>query len=226
VLKHLFPAITITPQAFAVVGMAGAVGGVTGAAMASIVMIFEMTLDYSVIVPLTTVVAISYAVRRAITRDSIYTLKLTLRGDRVPEAMQADIQVLRRAAEIMESDLATVGARTPLREFIESLPDESSPYAYLVVGDTGIVAGVVTRERLTALEQLPATAVIGDVAYKDYLLVKEETVFFEIVRRMKATRASMVLVSATDSPPRAEAVKGVITREEIIDFLAAGRELF
>jgi CIC family chloride channel protein len=66
------------------------VGGSTGAAMAAIVMIFEMTLNYSVIIPLTLAVAASYAVRRSIIRDSVYTRKLTLRGETVPEALRAD----------------------------------------------------------------------------------------------------------------------------------------
>ena len=53
--------------------MAGMVGGATGAAMAAIVMIFEMTLDYSVILPMTITVAISYGVRKVLSRESIYT---------------------------------------------------------------------------------------------------------------------------------------------------------
>jgi CIC family chloride channel protein len=90
VLQRWFPALDISPAAFAVVGMAGVVGGSTSAAMAAIVMIFEMTLNYNVIIPLTLAVAASYAVRRSIIRDSIYTRKLTLRGESVPEALRAD----------------------------------------------------------------------------------------------------------------------------------------
>ena len=72
------------------------VGGSTGAAMAAIVMIFEMTLDYTVIIPMTLTVAISYGVRRSLIKDSIYTRKLTLRGESVPETMRADVQLPRR----------------------------------------------------------------------------------------------------------------------------------
>jgi CIC family chloride channel protein len=48
VLHRLFPALDISAPAFAVAGIAGVVGGATGAAMAAIVMIFEMTRDYTV----------------------------------------------------------------------------------------------------------------------------------------------------------------------------------
>ena len=69
--------------------------------MAAIVMIFEMTLDYTVIVPITLTVAISYAVRTSLIKDSIYTRKLTLRGEAVPETMRADLQLSRRASDVM-----------------------------------------------------------------------------------------------------------------------------
>ena len=82
--------------------MGGVVGGATAAAMAAIVMIFEMTLDYTVILPLTLTVAISYGVRRSLIKDSIYTRKLTLRGESVPETLRADIPLSRRAADVMQ----------------------------------------------------------------------------------------------------------------------------
>ena len=100
-LNHLFPALKISPAAFAVAGMGGVVGGSTGAAMAAIVMIFEMTLDYTVILPMTLTVAVSYGVRRSLIKDSIYTRKLTLRGESVPGTMRTDLQLTRRAASIM-----------------------------------------------------------------------------------------------------------------------------
>ena len=60
--------LPIHPAAFAVAGMAGVVGGSTGAALAAIVMIFEMTLDYTVIIPMTITVALSYGVRKMLHR--------------------------------------------------------------------------------------------------------------------------------------------------------------
>ncbi|MFP5212395.1 MAG: chloride channel protein, partial [Acidobacteriota bacterium] len=58
VLERLFPSLAFSPPAFAIAAMAGLVGGATGAAMAAIVMIFEMTLDYNVILPITITVAV------------------------------------------------------------------------------------------------------------------------------------------------------------------------
>ena len=93
-LNHFIPALHVSPAAFAIAGMGAVVGGSTGAAMAAIVMIFEMTLDYTVIIPMTLTVAISYAVRRSLVKDSIYTRKLTMRGESVPETLRVRHPVL------------------------------------------------------------------------------------------------------------------------------------
>ncbi len=141
VLNHLFPTLHVSPAAFAVAGMGAVVGGATGAAMAAIVMIFEMTLDYTVIVPMTLTVAISFGVRRSLIADSIYTRKLTLRGEFVPETMRADVQLSRRAAGIMHplspEELARVMAANK----------DGSPQEYVTVPQTMSVWDVVAKMR-------------------------------------------------------------------------------
>ena len=87
VLSAIFPSLSITPPAFAVAGMAGVIGGSTGAAMAAIVMIFEMTRDYTVIMPMAITVAVSYLIRRKFTAATIYTEKLLRRGHTIPEEL-------------------------------------------------------------------------------------------------------------------------------------------
>jgi len=87
VLNQLFPGLGISPPAFAVAGMAGVVAGATGAAVTGIVLIFEMTLDYSVILPMLITVTLSYGVRWSLCRESIYTLKISRRGHHLPGAM-------------------------------------------------------------------------------------------------------------------------------------------
>jgi CIC family chloride channel protein len=82
------PDLHLSPIAFAIGGMAGVVSGTTGAALTAMVMIYEMTLDYSVIVPMAITVAVAYGIRRALCRESIYTMKLARRGHAIPDALR------------------------------------------------------------------------------------------------------------------------------------------
>ena len=81
----IFPEAGITPVEFALVGMGGVVAAGTGAAMTAIIMIFEMTRDYNIIVPLVVAVAIALGFRRMIISETIYTSKLVLRGRHIPK---------------------------------------------------------------------------------------------------------------------------------------------
>lgn len=103
VADRIAPGVGVSTATFALAGMAGLVGGSTGAALAAIVMVFEMTLDYSAIIPMTLTVAISYEVRRLLCRESIYSFKLVRRGHRVPEALQADARLSLRASDVMDT---------------------------------------------------------------------------------------------------------------------------
>lgn len=58
--------------AFAIAGMAGVAGGAIGAAVTAIVMIFEMTLDYSVILPMLITATFTYGIRKIISDEGTY----------------------------------------------------------------------------------------------------------------------------------------------------------
>ena len=104
-----FP-ISLSVPAFAMVGMGSMVGGGTGAVMTAVVMIFEMTLSYDIIMPMIVAVAMSVGVRSLLSRENIYTIKLVRRGRAVPKARHANMFLVRQAREVMDPDLVIVDA--------------------------------------------------------------------------------------------------------------------
>lgn len=221
VLHRLFPTLDIAVSAFAVVGMGGVVAGATGAALASIVMIFEMTLDYTIIIPMTLTVAISYAVRKSMMRDNIYTRKLVLRGELAPDSLRGDLQFTRTAASIMNSQLQIVQTATRLHD----LPNEANK-AFVVAEDNGSVGGVITGERVTEIGNANPTAVIGVVAQRNYVVVSPDDSVWKVVASMRSADAAFALVALHDGDMSAMSVQGIITRKTIMDVLADDMELF
>ena len=82
----ILPLRELSIPAFAIVGM---VGGATGAAMTAVTMIFEMTRDYDIVMPMIVSVAVSIGIRRLLSRENIYTIKLVSRGHFIPKALHA-----------------------------------------------------------------------------------------------------------------------------------------
>ena len=164
VLGQLFPALPISPPAFAVAGMAGMVGGTTSAAITAIVMIFEMTRDYGVIVPMTITVAISYGVRKVLLKESIYTLKLARRGHYMPEALQTNFQHMRLARDLKNKTVAHLPSNTTPDQLRKQLVEPGATPLFLIQDD-GQIKGVLTEEMAyRAMRRNPQAATVAELA--------------------------------------------------------------
>jgi CIC family chloride channel protein len=227
VLAGFFPQLPISPPAFAVAGMAGMVGGVTGAAMTSIVMIFEMTLDYSVVLPMTITVALSYGIRKMLSRESIYTQKLARRGHAIPDSLRASLIHAKNAGDIVDKRFVVFPACQTLEELAGqgSLKDASN--RYFLVEDDGRIVGLVTREAaLSSLKQGRETDALEDMAKKDYLVVMEKTPILRLFSRIFSQEISFVLVLSDGTTPTVANVRGLITKERLAEFVTEAAEQF
>ena len=104
------------------VGMGAMVGGGTGAVMTAVAMIFEMTRDYDIVLPMILAVALSVGVRRVLSRENIYTLKLYRRGHVIPKALHANMFLVRRAKEVMDTDVVLAPSEVSFNSFILVVP--------------------------------------------------------------------------------------------------------
>jgi chloride channel protein, CIC family len=215
-LKLAFPQLPISPSAFAVVGMAGVVGSVTGAAITAIVMIFEMTLDYQMILPMTIAVAISYGIRKFLLKNSIYTLKLARRGQPVPEALQANSWLVRQARDYMDSRLAVVPVSAPLESLAQILSDPAHPRWFLVE-DRGEMVGIIEAIALAGFIKHRGELSLRATARKDYEVVEERTAFFELITRTRTRQPGFFLVVSQSNPLLAKNIKGVISKERVTE---------
>ncbi|MFZ0431037.1 MAG: chloride channel protein [Acidobacteriota bacterium] len=225
-LNGLSPAFPVSAPACAVAGMAGVVGGATGAAMAAIVMIFEMTLDYNVIIPMTITVAISFGVRKLLSSESIYTLKLVRRGRDVPEALQANLHYLQRARQVMDSEFGIADAATRLPEARDTLFSRSDA-ANFVVRDGERIAGVLTKDKLFKALTSPGEGItLGEIADQNYLTVSADTRLFTVIARMRTQGTLLALVADEGRRGTVDSVKGFITNERLVSSMVQDTELF
>jgi len=133
-VNYFFPEITATPGAYALVGMAAMVAGTTHAPITAIFIIYEMTLDYRIILPLMVTVVFSTLVARHLFPHSIYTVKLFKRG--IDLRGGKDINVLRShtVAEVMSTRFETLLTSSTLAEIFNKITH--SKETYFVVTDT------------------------------------------------------------------------------------------
>ena len=111
-LNQLFPSMTALPGAYALVGMAGVFAGIAQAPITAIIIIFEMTGDYKVVLPLMLVCVISALVARGICPESIYTLKLVREGRDPYKGEKIDKMGQTLVQSVMTSEVETLISTT------------------------------------------------------------------------------------------------------------------
>jgi chloride channel protein, CIC family len=222
-LLSAFPLpFAVNVPSFAMVGMGAMVGGGTGAVMTAIAMIFEMTRDYDIVLPMILAVALSVGVRRLLSRENIYTLKLFRRGHVIPKALHANMFLVRRANEVMETDVVLAPGDTAFDAFL-SRPDNHGQMRHVAVTEGNRIYGVLrvnTTLRRTSPHEAQFGMTLRDIANRNFTVVREDDIVFDVIQRIWRKHASMALVVRGSGIPRPENVVGVITKEHVADSVA------
>jgi len=211
----------VDPVTCAIIGMAAMVGGGTGAAMTAVTMIFEMTRDYDIIMPIIVAVALSIGVRRLLSRENIYTVKLVTRGHLIPKALHANMFLVRHAEEVMDRDVVLLPAETDFAAFLRET--KGGGFRHIVVTRGDHIVGVlrVNTELRLGLETAFSGVRLGDIAQKNFTIARAQDVVFDVVERMWKRSASMAIVTKGGvRTPRAGNIVGMISKEHIADSVA------
>jgi CIC family chloride channel protein len=226
-LTTLHAPLAVSIPSFAMVGMGAMVGGATGAVMTAVTMIFEMTRDYDIVLPMILAVAFSVGVRRLLSRENIYTMKLYRRGHVIPKALHANMFLVQRARDTMERDVLVVPADMNF-DVLLSQPDNEGRMRHVVVTEGNRVFGVLRVN--TALRQASASAhshiALRDIASRDFTIAREDDIVFDVIQRLWRRQAVMALVIRGRGVPRPGDVVGVITKEHVADSVASSVKVY
>jgi CIC family chloride channel protein len=217
-VNAVHPAEGVTVTTCAIIGMAAMVGGGTGAAMTAVTMIFEMTRDYDLVMPSIVAVALAIGIRRLLSVENIYTIKLVGRGHFVPKALHANMFLVRRAGEVMERDVIVMPADADFDEFLRQHSTEHG-YKHVVVTRGHHIAGVVRVNTglRRGIEAAYSGVRFGDVVQRNFTLARETDVMFDVVQRMARRDAAMAVVTTANGRWRPGEIVGLISKEHVAD---------
>ncbi|MHB8630131.1 MAG: chloride channel protein [Aggregatilineales bacterium] len=216
IVEYLAPGTTAGPGAFAVVGMAAVFAGAARAPFTAILIVFELTDDYHMIVPLIAGVIVSLIVAERLHPESIYTLKLTRRGIHLRRGRDVDVMETVRVDEVMVKQPVTVAADLPATllagEFLRT-----GRHGFPVLNDDGSLLGVVSLEdyrRAISEEQGSAVPLrVRDISTSDVVSVYPDESVGTALRRMAPRDLSRLPVVAREDPRR---LLGVVRRNDIV----------
>ena len=220
-IQSIHPVEGFSMTTCAIVGMAAMVGGGTGAAMTAVTMIFEMTRDYDLVMPSIIAVALAIGVRRLLSPENIYTIKLVGRGHFIPKALHANMFLIRRAREVMERDVKILPAEADFETFLRENANEHG-FKHIVVTRGNHIAGVVrvNTSLRHGVERAYSGVRLGDVAQRNFTLARETDIVFDVVQRMTRRDAGMAVVMAAHGRWRPSQIVGIISKEHVADSVA------
>ena len=177
--NRLLPEITASPGAYALVGMGAMVGATTHAPITAIVMIFEMTNDYKIILPLMISTIVGVLTSNYLHRESIYTHKLKRKGVSLDKGMESNLLKSIKVQEVMRRGFESVPHDLPFNFLIDVLL-QTARSRVAVVDDEGALVGVIPREMvqkfLAEKELLSELIIARDLVMPDpSLLYPEDT---------------------------------------------------
>jgi CIC family chloride channel protein len=214
-LAHrLLPVYTATPGAYALVGMGALFAGIVRAPMTSVLMIFEMTRDYSVIVPLMIANLVSLYISSKFQKQPIYEALAQQDGIHLPSRKVREELGQRRVADLMRNAIEVLPAEMTVQQALErTLPSQFRTWP--VVDEQSIV-GLMTRVRLEdALRDGASEKKLFDLMDSlEFPHVHSDHILHLALERMSAARIDVLpVVNRAD----AHKLEGIITMRDVLD---------
>lgn len=216
--QQFWPTLVLNPGAYAIVGMAAVFSAAAQAPITAILIVFEMSNDYQLILPLMLATVLATLLAEQLFPDSIYSLKLARRGIRLQRGRDEDILAGITVGEAMQKeDMVTLSDHLTLRDLSLQM-SQSHQHGFPIVAEDGSLTGIVTLGDLEdaiqrELPQDTFAAAIGTPRAKLVTLKKDATIG-EALQKMGRSQIGRIPIVAHDNPNQ---LVGLITRYDIVN---------
>jgi len=201
----LFPALTQDPRAYVLVGMAGFFAGVANAPIATLIMVSELTGNYSLLAPLMLVCVVAMLVMR---KNTIYEKQVANRFESPAHMGDFVIDILEG---IKVGDLAKKGRKAtmipegmPLPDILNRIASAKTAY-YPVIDSNGLMTGIFSINDIRRIlnEDIPPTLVIAnDIATRHVITATPEEHLTRVMKKLTERNLEEIPVVDSEQPGR------------------------
>jgi CIC family chloride channel protein len=214
-VHQLFPNITASPGAYSIVGMGAVVAATTHGPLAAILILFEMTGDYKIILPLMLSCIIAAIASGQLLRDSIYTLKLARRGIDIKEGKEVNVLKSMFVKDVMNPNVETIAEALPLGKIAEQI-SKSKFNSFPVLNAQNQLIGILSFNDYNEAifdENLKDLVVARDLATTDLVTISMDDNLWTALQKISAKDFAVLPVVSAQEPHKLE---GVVSRRDII----------
>ena len=210
-LQLVLPGIVGPAGAYGLVGMGAVFAAASRAPITSVLIIFELTGDYEIILPLMFAIALAVPIGHFLSHDTIYTAKLRRRGIDVDRTRPADVMTVLSVRDAMQPIHTVLAEDIPVREAIKRFANEGRD-AFPVVDRHGRYCGMLTARRIEqGLAAGDGDPTVGQVA-EDAPAVTEDQTLEAAIRQLGWTEESGLPVLTPDR----QRLAGWLTHRDVL----------
>ena len=214
ILGHVLPGTT--PGVWALLGLAGAIGGVTRSPFTAIVFAFELTHDQDSLLALLVTATVAHLASVLVLKRSILTEKVARRGFHVMREYAVDPLEATFVREVMDTDIYTLDPDRGLAEIYQSLPEGSSERRqrlYPVLDPITGLVGVLPWSSILASRDQPVTTA-RDVMIPSASVAHPDEILRSVADRMAALGLGVLPVVDRSEPSQ---LNGLITQFDLLN---------
>ncbi len=215
VVHQLFPTLTASPGAYSIVAMGAVVSATTHGPLAAMLILFEMTGDYKIILPLMMSCILATVFAGMLKKESIYTLKLIRRGIDIREGKEINVLKSMFVKDVMSHRVETIKEGSSLAEMTD-LISKSKFNSFPVLNADNKLAGILSfNDYSEALydEHLKDLVVAKDLMSENVVTVSSETDLYTALGKISRKDFSTMPVVSPNDPTE---LVGIVTRRDII----------
>lgn len=213
-LQRVFPTLSVTPEAYALVGMAAVVAGATHAPLTAIIMVFELTDDYGLILPLMLVCVISFLISRRLTAESLYSAALARTGDRIVHGADRSALENVRVADCYERNPDVILEDAPVRGILEQIRTSKQSWFPVITREREFAGLIGYQHVARALEEgLIDVVIAADLLTPEDDWVAPEETLLTAMRKMNLRGVDLLPVLSGRPPNQ---LLGVLSRADIM----------
>jgi CIC family chloride channel protein len=213
--RWAYPGVTAFPGAYALVGMAAMFSGAAHAPITSVLILFEMTGDYRIILPLMTSVVISTLVSHFLSGETIYTIKLRRRGIDILKPPAPDPLAQVKVSDVMRRDVVTLAEDVPFDAVVDHV--RTHPYtSFPVIDRGGRLRGVLGYNELRGMltgERPEPPVLARDLMRAPPPVCYPDDTLTEVTEKFRLTDIGRLPVVSRDDP---DTIVGVISHTDVL----------
>jgi CIC family chloride channel protein len=215
VVHQLFPAVTASPGAYSIVGMGALVSATTHGPLAAMLILFEMTGNYKIILPMMLSCILATIFAGMLKKDSIYTLKLARRGVNIREGKEVGVLKSMFVKDVMNAQVETITESSPLVAMADYI-SKSKFNSFPVLNAANKLAGIISFNDYSEAmfdENLKDLVVAKDLMSENVVTVLADDDLFTALEKISRKDFSTMPVVSPDDPTD---LVGIVTRRDII----------